>query len=116
METSLHTADDRASRPISSRTTSGVNSDSGAQTLASALGWFSIGLGVAQVAAPRVVARLAGAQPSADTLRLMRALGLREISSGIGILSGKRTGTWVRARVAGDLMDLALLGRVLASN
>jgi hypothetical protein len=88
----------------------------GAERLASALGWFSLGLGLAQVVAPASVARLAGAQPTADTLRLMRALGLREISSGVGILSGHRTEDWMRARVAGDLMDLALLARVLTSD
>jgi hypothetical protein len=88
----------------------------GAQRLASALGWFSLGLGLAQVVAPASVARLAGAEPRPDTLRLMRALGLREISSGVGILSGRRTEDWVRARVAGDLMDLALLARVLTDD
>jgi hypothetical protein len=90
--------------------------DGGAQRLANALGWFSIGLGLAQVAIPASVARMAGADPSPDAIRLMRALGLREISSGVGILSGKRTDAWVRARVAGDIMDLALLGRVLLSD
>ena len=90
--------------------------DGGAQRLANGLGWFSIGLGLAQVTIPATVARMAGADPSPDALRLMRALGLREISSGVGILSGKRTDAWVRARVAGDIMDLALLGRVLLSD
>lgn len=88
----------------------------GAARLARTLGWFSIGLGLAQAIIPNDVARLAGAEPTADTTRLMRALGLRELSSGIGILSGKQTDAWVRARVAGDLMDLALLGRVLTSD
>jgi len=86
------------------------------EPLTRALGWFSIGLGLAQVMVPNNVARLAGAEPTPDTIRLMRALGLRELSSGIGILSGKRTDDWVRARVAGDLMDLALLGRVLTQD
>jgi uncharacterized membrane protein len=96
--------------------TATANDDgAGAQRLANALGWFSIGLGLAQVVVPANVARLAGTDPSPRTLQLMRALGLREISSGIGILSGKRTDDWVRARVAGDMMDLALLGRLLLS-
>jgi uncharacterized membrane protein len=80
------------------------------------LGWFSIGLGLAQVLVPANVARLAGAEPTPRTTQLMRALGMREISSGIGILSGKRTEDWVRARVAGDMMDLALLGRLLLAD
>src|SRR3954453_23992681 len=62
-----------------------------AEPLTRALGWFSIGLGLAQVMVPNNVARLAGADPSPDTIRLMRALGLRELSSGIGILSGRRS-------------------------
>jgi uncharacterized membrane protein len=40
---------------------------------------------------------------------------LREITSGIGILSGPRPAGWVWTRVAGDLMDLALLGKALNS-
>ena len=85
----------------------------GGDSLANALGWFSIGLGLAQVVAPDGVARMIGAQPTDGTARLMRAFGLREISSGIGILSGKRTDQWVRARVAGDALDLAMLGKTL---
>jgi uncharacterized membrane protein len=51
---------------------------------------------------------------------LLRALGLREITCGLGILTrpaprGHPAG-WLWARVAGDAMDLALLGRALASN
>jgi len=90
--------------------------DGGVQRLATALGWFSVGLGLAQVIMPSTVARLAGAEPTPGTLRLMRGLGLRELSAGVGILSGKKTEAWLRARVAGDMMDLALLGRVLADD
>lgn len=39
----------------------------------------------------------------------MPLLGLREIATGIGILSQPRPAGWVAARVAGDVMDLALL-------
>jgi hypothetical protein len=91
-------------------------SDGNPQGLANALGWFSIGLGVAQIVAPRGVARMIGAEPDGETTRLMRAIGLREISSGVGILSNRRPESWVRARVAGDMMDLALLGKTLLSN
>lgn len=88
----------------------------GAHRLANALGWFSVGLGLAQVVMPASVARLVGAEPTPATLRLMRGLGLRELSAGVGILSGKKTDKWLRARVAGDMMDLALLGKVLADD
>jgi uncharacterized membrane protein len=90
--------------------------DGGAERLAYALGWFSIALGAAQVLAPKAVAKMIGAEPTDDKARLMRAMGLREISSGVGILSGKRTDAWVRARVAGDALDLAILGRTMATS
>jgi uncharacterized membrane protein len=73
---------------------------------ANALGWFSIGLGLAEVAAPRGLARLIGVR---NRPVLMRILGAREIVSGIGILARPRPTRWLWARVAGDAVDLALL-------
>lgn len=81
--------------------------------LASALGWFSIGLGLAQIAAPRGVARLIGVKDDGRNTALMRTLGMRELASGIGILSQPRPAGWMWSRVAGDVMDLALLGSAL---
>jgi uncharacterized membrane protein len=78
-----------------------------ATQLAKALGWFSIGLGIAQVLAPRGVSRLIGTQQHP---RLLRALGAREIVNGIGILRQRQSSSWLWTRVAGDAMDLALLG------
>jgi uncharacterized membrane protein len=78
-----------------------------------ALGWLSLGLGAAELAAPRLLARVIGI-PGKHRL-VLRLLGLREIASGLGILSGLRSGFWVRSRVWGDMMDLALLGAVFAS-
>jgi len=40
----------------------------------------------------------------------MRMVGVREVVTGLGILSERAAGTWAWARVAGDAMDLALLG------
>ena len=83
------------------------------QVLARGLGWFSIGLGAAQIAAPGAVSRLVGVRPTGGTRSLMRALGIREVAAGVPLLA-RRTGfAW--ARVAGDAMDLALLGNALAS-
>jgi uncharacterized membrane protein len=78
--------------------------------LARGLGWFSVGLGVAEVAAPGVIANAIGVRDSGDNRELLRAAGLREIASGIGILTRDRQAGWVWARVGGDVMDLALLG------
>lgn len=79
------------------------------------LGWFSIGLGLAQMLTPRGMSRLTGVgdQPSKRTG--MFAVGLREITAGVGILSRKRPSGWLWTRVAGDLMDLAMLGSALNS-
>lgn len=74
------------------------------------LGWFSVGLGLAQLFAPRQVAQLIGLDEDERTCLTLRALGVRELVCGIGLLSETRPATWAWARVAGDAMDLALLG------
>jgi uncharacterized membrane protein len=86
-----------------------------AERRARGLGWFSIGLGLAQIGAPRALARLIGVDDDDETRNTMFALGLREITSGIGILSQPRSAGWVWTRVGGDLMDLALLGKAMSS-
>jgi uncharacterized membrane protein len=87
-----------------------------AERRARGLGWFSIGLGLAQIGAPRAVARLIGVNDEEETRNTMFAIGLREITSGIGILTRPRPAGWVWTRVGGDLMDLALLGKALNSD
>jgi len=85
---------------------------SASEGVARGLGWFSIGLGLAQILAPRAVARLVGVK---DHRVLIRVVGLREIVSGIGILSQVKPRGWVWSRVGGDVMDLAILGTALAN-
>ena len=46
------------------------------QTLAHGLGWFSIGLGLAEVSAPSSVAKLIGVRDDADNQALLRVCGL----------------------------------------
>ncbi|HET9529514.1 MAG TPA: SRPBCC family protein [Blastocatellia bacterium] len=87
--------------------------DKKGQQLAQALAWLSIGLGLAEVIAPRRLARLIGL--NGDHTVLIRAMGLREITSGIGILAQPGTAGWVWSRVAGDALDISLLGSALAS-
>jgi uncharacterized membrane protein len=82
--------------------------------LATALGIFSVALGLAQLAAPRGVARLSGIRPTTRTIAIMRVAGVREIGHGVGILANPRSKEWVGTRIAGDVLDLALLGVVLA--
>jgi uncharacterized membrane protein len=79
---------------------------------AEGLGWFSIGLGLAAIVAPGRVSRLIGL----DNHRfLLRAVGIRELASGIGILTNRKPTAWLWSRVAGDVMDLALLRRAFGN-
>ena len=80
------------------------------ETLAIALGWFSIALGVAELLAPRRVAGLIGASVNDGTASTIRAYGVREIASGVAILSQPDEPKWLWSRVGGDAVDLASLG------
>jgi hypothetical protein len=84
---------------------SGPGSLGTADRMARALGWFSIGLGVAQMVAPRRLTRALGMRGQEN---LIRALGAREVASGVLSLSVDR-GLGVRARLAGDAVDVAVL-------
>jgi uncharacterized membrane protein len=87
------------------------NADS---TLAKGLGWFSIGLGLAELAAPASVAQMIGVRDDSDARTLLRTYGLREIANGAAILgSGGDDAEWLWTRVAGDVLDLATLGAAL---
>jgi uncharacterized membrane protein len=83
--------------------------------LANGLGWFSIGLGVAEVVAPGKIAELIGIRKRDARLGMLRTFGLREIAAGVAILSRPKEPGWVWGRVAGDAVDLAYLGSALAS-
>jgi hypothetical protein len=84
--------------------------------LAQFLGWFSIGLGTAQIAAPGTMCRVVGASTSGLAPKLMRAMGVRELVQGVGILTRPRPTSWLWSRVAGDALDLSLLGVTAAKN
>ncbi|MBD0369793.1 MAG: SRPBCC family protein [Pyrinomonadaceae bacterium] len=94
----------------------GVLKNLSAEQLARGLGWFSIGLGLAEFLAPRAIARISGVKGNTTLIRLF---GLREIASGVAIFAqDSRTGKpaeAVWARVAGDALDLACLGAAFAS-
>ncbi len=87
----------------------------GGESLADFLGLFSIGLGLAQVLAPRGMSKLVGIKDAEGNARLMRTLGAREISNGIAILSRQQPEKALWSRVAGDALDLALLGKTMAN-
>jgi hypothetical protein len=81
-----------------------------AQSLARGLGWFSIALGLAEVVAPRALARSLGMGGHEG---LVRAYGMREIATGIGILASRDPTPWIWGRVAGDALDVATLAGAL---
>jgi hypothetical protein len=85
-------------------------------TLARFLGWFSIGLGTAQLAAPRALCKLIGANVEGLAPRLMRLMGAREVTQGTGILVRPRPTMWLWSRVVGDVLDLSLLGLTAVKN
>ncbi|MEA2290332.1 MAG: hypothetical protein QOD55_2329 [Solirubrobacteraceae bacterium] len=86
-------------------------------TLAEVLGWASLGLGVPQVTTPGRFVRVIGVRPDGKSRAWTLVVGVRELAAAAGILQlGKPRPTgWLWARVAGDVMDLALLGSALGS-
>ncbi len=82
------------------------------RTLARGLGFFSIGLGLAELLGTGPLSRYLGME---DHKGLLRLFGLREIAAGIGLLSQDRLAPWMWARVAGDALDLTLLGTTFAN-
>ena len=81
-----------------------------ARSVARGLGWFSIGLGVVQLLAPRQVSRFIGIQGIQGNEGMIRACGVREIITGVGILMTDNPKPWIYGRVGGDALDLACLG------
>jgi hypothetical protein len=76
-----------------------------ADSFGRALGWFSIGLGLTELFAPKKLTSWLGVQGQEG---LVRGYGAREIASGIMCLSVNNDyGAW--SRVAGDMLDLASL-------
>jgi uncharacterized membrane protein len=78
--------------------------------VAAGLGWFSIGLGLAELLAPRQMAGFIGLRDKGHRENILRLYGLREITAGVGLLSQSNPAPWLWARVAGDALDLASLG------
>jgi hypothetical protein len=82
--------------------------------LSRTLGWLSIGLGTAQILAPRKFTRTLGTNNRTTLVRT--AYGLREVAVGVGILTQRDPTPWLWSRVAGDVFDLATLGNIYRSD
>ena len=85
--------------------------NSGTDALATGLGLFSIGLGLAEIAAPRGMARLIGVRDDDEMLGVVRAYGARELANGVAILAEPDRAAWLWGRVGGDAVDLATLAQ-----
>ena len=86
------------------------------QRTAYGLGWFSVGLGLAEILAPRALGRAIGLGYGPMKGSIFRGYGLREIAAGVGILSRRRPAAWMWARFVGDLLDLASLGTAMGTH
>ena len=74
--------------------------------MARGLAWFGIGLGVAELLAPRRVAQAAGLEGHETLVALF---GVREIASGAVMLAARYPQDRLWVRVIGDALDGALL-------
>jgi hypothetical protein len=80
------------------------------EQVAEGLGVFSIALGLTEAITPGGLGRPLGME---NRKGVLRGFGLREVVAGVGILASRKKGPWVWARVAGDALDLAMLGTAL---
>ena len=78
--------------------------------IAKFLGLFSIGLGAVEFAVPHRVTRNLGLDVSPGLVRLF---GAREIGAGLAVLTYPDSPAPVWGRVAGDVLDVAVLGTAL---
>jgi len=81
--------------------------------MAKGLGVFSVGLGLAELAAPRAIQRLIGIDACGRNDVIVRALGAREVAHGVGIFARPRS---VWTRLIGDVIDVAFVGIALADD
>lgn len=88
------------------------NTNGRSKRLAKALGWVGVGLGAAELIAPGTVSKMIGGRKNNT---LVRAMGARELGTGLALLTLPYTMPFLWARVGGDALDLSLLGEALTS-
>jgi uncharacterized membrane protein len=86
----------------------------GDERLATGLGMFSLGLGLAEVVAPGALAEFIGVADDDKSRTILRSYGAREIGTGLGILGQKRPASWLWGRVGGDMLDIATLAAAMS--
>lgn len=112
-----HQALDQPSRPLGRPTGTALGpsgrSPGAWEAVATGLGWFSLGLGGAQIVAPAQVNRVVGIDDTDTTRFLQRLVGARELTAAAGLLGPMRPAGWLWARVAGDALDVTLTASAL---
>jgi hypothetical protein len=83
----------------------GANNGTKSGPLARFLGLFSIGLGIWELTGNQCLQNRTGVRYPG----LLRAYGVREVATGVGILASRRPGFWLWSRVAGDIVDLSTI-------
>jgi hypothetical protein len=78
-------------------------------SLARGLGIASIAIGLSEIFLPKKLEKSMGIRNGQNT-GVLRVLGVREILHGIDILTHEDPAPGIYARVAGDMLDTALLG------
>jgi hypothetical protein len=78
------------------------------RSVAKGLGWVSIAIGLSEILAPKKIEQTMGIGNGQAT-GILRVLGLREICQGIDILTHDDPTPGLWARVAGDMLDGAVL-------
>ncbi len=87
--------------------------DDTADSLARGLGWFSVALGLTELLGAESLGRWLGME---EHTGLLRAYGVRELATGVGILSTDDPTPWIWGRVAGDALDIATLATGLRND
>lgn len=106
---------EEAPRPTETRGTRGAGMPPAGErqrrdsAMTSGLAWCNIAVGLSQLVAPDALARLIGLRPSPHTRMALRAVGIREITTGYALLADSHSTPWLWSRLAGDAMDLSLL-------
>jgi uncharacterized membrane protein len=83
--------------------------------LSRALGWASVGLGLPLLVRPADTTRAVGIGSSPKHRVAATLVGVREFAAAAGLLV-RPSSVWLWSRVAGDAMDLAMLGRALKNH
>ena len=83
------------------------------KTISIGFGLASIGIAALELLAPRSFARLTGIAGQEKAVEFM---GIRELGTGIALLSPMRPSPWMMARAAGDLFDAAIFASAMGAS